>query len=44
MTEMTSVQQDYKEFAEQWTASLVPKDIEGAKLYNLKALKMFETG
>jgi hypothetical protein len=43
MTEMTSVQQDYAEFAAQWTASLVPKDIEGAKLYHLKALKMFET-
>ena len=44
MTEMTSVEQDYKEFAEKWTASLVPKDIEAAKLYHLKALKMFETG
>jgi len=43
MTEMTSVQQDYSEFAAQWTASLVPKDIEGAKLYHLKALTMFET-
>lgn len=44
MTEMTSVQQDYAEFAAQWSSSLVPKDIEGAKLYHLKALKMFETG
>lgn len=43
MTEMTSVQQDYAEFAAQWSSSLVPKDIEGAKLYHLKALTMFET-
>ena len=42
MTEMTSIQQDYAEFAAQWSASLVPKDIESAQLYRVSKLTMFE--
>ena len=42
MTEMTSVKQDYAEFAAHWTASLVPKDVRDTAPYSVKKLTMFE--
>lgn len=42
MTEMTSVEQDYAEFAKQWAGSLMPKDPKSAAKYSVRKLTLFE--